>query len=140
MKTVKKLWKVTAVLVGILLMLHPAAVLGAEIGGETVDPGRVVISDSEVYINPMYRDLLTEADLAEISEEEMPLVGAAEKPLFTSMEEAAAYIRELMTQRVSPIVFQMPYSAYQDGMLTPLRTMALEHTGYPYEGDYYAYC
>ena len=119
---------------------------------------------SMAYVNPIYADILTETDLLRpedlgVKNVMMPqelcegdgscILGegfAAERgyrlnsPLFASLEEASAYLREEMVKRNESIAISIKDQAMDFSTLAKgIVNRAMEHTGAPKEGDYLKY-
>lgn len=103
-----------------------------------------VHTEEDTYINPLYKDVLTEEDLlsghtpasnfyssspAEASSEEEPTY-------LTSIGECAAQMRQAMTERKESIIIYFQAPAYDSSFAKDLANKALIHTGVPVEGDY----
>ena len=123
---------------------EPADILPAEAevledeGLSVLDPDQAEIPEyevySEVYINPLYADVLTEADLIEESQE--LVLFPAEAVRFTTMEDAGRYMRSQMEQRQETIAFAFQRISFERYPLRDFFDEALLHTGSPKEGDY----
>ncbi|MBQ6551123.1 MAG: hypothetical protein IJL78_06935 [Lachnospiraceae bacterium] len=96
--------------------------------------------DTAVYINPLYRDVITEADIGSGSKDS-GAKASREAEVFSSVEQAAAYVRPLLTTREDEIAVQLclpgqtadwdtAYALYPE-----IFDAALAHTGKPEEGD-----
>ncbi len=101
--------------------------------------------DSQIYINPLYEGIITEADLeSQLEQQEAENEGLYEaahgsESNLLSETEAVQAIRDAMVNREYPfsIYIQGDYSSFTAEM--NLLSKALEHTGNPKEGDYLAY-
>ena len=93
-----------------------------------------------VYINPLYRDVITEADIGS-GRKSSDAKASREAEVFSSVEQAAAYVRPLLTAREDEIAVQLclpgqtadwdtAYTLYPE-----IFDAALAHTGKPEEGD-----
>ena len=96
-------------------------------------------SISFTYINPLYADVITEADL---TPPRQPGVSTYEAQKYvTTIEEAGQVIRDGMKERQETIVvyYQMPQESYSEAdfkaTLGQIANHALVHTGVPTEGD-----
>ena len=98
-----------------------------------------------IYINPLYRDVISEEDLVKpnhseslLGEEECDTdeeqVSLSEED-YVSVEEAVAYLREQMKQRVETIIVKV-VTDQKVGMSKKIIDAAMAHTGNPKEGDY----
>ena len=114
-----------------------AAVSGEEtgiIGGQ--DPENGAVLREEVYINPLYADVISEEDLVRPKRDAK---SRASGEVYSTEEEAGVYVREHMRNREETIVVLVAYSVYQDnpsGFLRGIKSVAMAHTGDPTEGDY----
>ncbi|MGM9628366.1 MAG: cell wall-binding repeat-containing protein [Faecousia sp.] len=97
-------------------------------------------SISFTYINPLYADVITEADL---TPPRQPGVSTYEAQKYvTTIKEAGQVIRDGMKERQETIVvyYQMPQESYSEAdfkaTLGQIADHALVHTGVPTEGDY----
>lgn len=97
-----------------------------------VQPVRV----EDVYINPIYRDVVQESDLKQPSEEQPEISPYSEVEYADTVEEAGLQIREGMKQRHETIVVYYQAPEYEDGVMREIAAQALIHTGEPTEGDY----
>lgn len=93
---------------------------------------------NEIYVNPLYKQCLTEEDLkaahsgaAFFSAEEPDETEYAE-----TIEEAGDMIRQGMKRREETIQVLYKAPEYKDGVIKEIAKAALEHTGIPTEGDY----
>ena len=117
----------------------------------TVTPAKGLVSSAQVedtayYINPLYADVVTEADLRPANTApalKAPALGSSAwegKTYYTAVSELAPYVRSRLTARQGTIQFS--YASIQD--MTPhwddfiRQTLdaAMAHTGVPTEGDY----
>ena len=112
-----------------------------------ITPDNIIFMDDIVYINPCYKDVITEDDLEDAPEEEAPDLSSAltvfseenvnGTTYYTTEEEAAAVIRSMMTQHEKTISFGFVCTTDDiSGEMTTLFTKALTHTGVCNEGDY----
>ena len=99
-----------------------------------------LITVSDVYVNPLYADVITEEDL---SQPQLPQVAlASEEEYLTSPEELGKVIREYWKDRVESftVYYQMPRETYDNGghsaFIDEAWSYAMQHTGVPTEGDY----
>ena len=106
---------------------------------------------SEVYINPLYADVLTEEDLLKPSEAELQeessegasgrrslsAARSAEEPeYYTNIDDAAKYVREQMKARSESITVKYQTTGSYDDLLKEIVNAAMIHTGVSTEGDY----
>ncbi|MBQ7345825.1 MAG: leucine-rich repeat protein, partial [Oscillospiraceae bacterium] len=98
---------------------------------------------SATYINPLYADVLTEADLGGLDMErprydESSTVSEVEYA--TTLEEAGAVLREAMKQRQAVCDVNIQIPNYTEELLNEylyaIDAEAVKHTGVPTEGDY----
>lgn len=96
-------------------------------------------TEEKYYINPLYADWITPADLEPVSERE--LLFAGDTVYYTKMKDAAAAMRPALVQRsdIIEIGYQIPIQEYYDELVWDILMVAMEHTGVPNEGDYLAY-
>ncbi|MCC8075959.1 MAG: MBG domain-containing protein [Clostridiales bacterium] len=111
--------------------------------GTTVSVSSTVTETSTTtYINPLYADVITEDDLVQPSEDEADaVVHAAADSSFTTLAEAAEFVREEMKNRTQNITlyYFSTTDVLSNASMSEIFEMALEHTGDPEEGDYLAY-
>ena len=103
-------------------------------GGQ--DPENGAVLREEVYINPLYADVISEEDLVRPKRDAK---SRASGEVYSTEEEAGVYVREHMRNREETIVVLVAYSVYQDnpsGFLRGIKRVAMAHTGDPTEGDY----
>lgn len=106
------------------------------------DEGNVSVSASSVttetyiYINPEYADVITEDDLVKPSEDEGDTaVSAAATEYCTTIEAAAELFRAEMKNRSETITVPYMYEgSYDSAVSKQISTAAMEHTGDPEEG------
>ena len=127
----KTLQKLTAFLLALFLvvgMLPPAA-HAAE--NESIDL-------NVTYINPVYADVVSEADLLPWSPS--PIATLSEPVYVTTVEEAGEILREQMKERIeSAVVYIQTDKAdntYLEELSYAISDAAVAHTGNPVEGDY----
>lgn len=97
------------------------------------------------YINPLYRDVISEEDLVKPNHSESLLgeeeCDAGEEQVslseedYVPAEEAVAYLREQMKQRAETIIVKV-VTDQTAGMQKKIIDAAMAHTGNPKEGDY----
>lgn len=93
----------------------------------------------DCYINPLYEDILTEADLkaarpSAVSPGPSTLDDTAD--YLTSYEEAGAQMREAMKKRTESITIYFQAEEFSKEVGRRISAEALAHTGVPTEGDY----
>ena len=121
----------------ILCLMMTAVMAGSAFAQETsegTEEGELYVS----YVNPLYEDDFSETETEEITVESDTVLAASS--YYSSVSEAAEYVREQMTQRNTSISFAITTSEEptSDFLLEPFYE-ALEHTGVPDEGDYLAW-
>jgi len=97
----------------------------------------------DVYVNPVYRDIISEQDILE-SAETLPGASAeaTEDASVDTLDEAAAYVREQMQLRNTSInvtVNKSISSGEVKAASKEIFTKAVVHTGNPTAGDYLQY-
>ena len=106
--------------------------------------GMKIATESVVYVNPLYEDVVTEEEIAEAA---AAVPGKGEYDIFSSSgdfcntaEKAAEIIRENLKNRNKTFsftyVFPYSYGVSIEEIAKELFDKALEHTGNPTEGDY----
>ena len=90
----------------------------------------------DIYVNPLYRDVLRPEELKQTSEAQPGIELYSEAEYVDTVEEAGEQIREAMKQRQETIVIYYQAPEYQDGILREIAEQALAHTGDAKEGDY----
>lgn len=100
--------------------------------------GDSVIQLGEVYVNPLYADVITEEDLSSCTP---PLLSAGEDAEYvTSADEAGCVLREQLKARQATATVYIQTSslddAYINSLVHEISSIAMEHTGDPVEGDY----
>ena len=95
----------------------------------------VLVPIEEVYINPLYRDIVSEDELIEA--DRYGISQLADTIEYVSADKAAESFREQMKQRLETIqVYVVTQDAGYSGLLSKVAQEALKHTGNPTEGDY----
>lgn len=94
---------------------------------------------SEVFVNPLYKDVVTEEDI--LKDVEVIAVSEEETATYTTIEAAAELVREQLVKRSDAITFSYEYEgevAKEDilALADSIFGVAVEHTGNPKEGDY----
>ncbi len=95
---------------------------------------------SEVQVNPVYEDELTEQDVLEGIESQKQMVKMGNK-VYADTEEAGEFLREQIKSRVTEISISstIPFEWSQEGLAElcdEIVDVATKHTGVPDEGDY----
>ncbi len=89
---------------------------------------------SEVYINPLYADVLTEDDLEQPGRETKANAAAT---VYTSVSKAGTYMRGRMKAREKTIKFRVSDAVVKkDTFFEDISNAATSHTGKATEGDY----
>ncbi|MGM9625909.1 MAG: transglutaminase domain-containing protein [Eubacteriales bacterium] len=107
---------------------------------------RLTESLTVTYINPLYADVITEADLISVPQNDsgqnyaLEKSAAEEASYVTTLEEAGAILRSGMKKREETVEVSVYYASYTKEMLQEdmmnMADIALGHTGQPTEGDY----
>ena len=128
----KRFRKLTALLLAAVLMagLFPTGAMAAE-----AEP----MTFTTTHINPLYRDIITEADLpAPVSPSRIQNYGVSRAT--DDIEEASIFLRDQMTDRmetaVTEIFLEEITQEIFDAVAREILDTALIHTGVPTEGDY----
>ncbi len=90
----------------------------------------------ELYVNPLYADILTEADVLSRLPEKPETVASSVSKTVSTKAQAAAYLRQQMAARKGTISFAIADRSLGESGLTAIFESAIEHTGAPAEGDY----
>ena len=120
-------WVLVLVMVCSMLPVHAFAIA----------PGAVVdasLTDTITHINPLYEDVLTEADLVEPSDAPDTELHA-ELAYATTFAEAGAQMREAMVNREATVVAYYQTSNYDSSQHKDIFDAAVAHTGDADEGD-----
>ena len=113
--------------------LCAALIFGQVAMGAEASWGEEVGVDTYTHINPLYADQITEDDLVNVP----PVMYAAEAAEYaTTIEDAAAVLREQMEDRAQSCVVYLRASKYSRDWSNQIFDAAVEHTGNPTEGDY----
>ena len=95
--------------------------------------------ETSVIVNPIYRDIFTEADIAaQLSKQNLkPLQLQPQSVVYANAEEAAPMVLEAMLNRESPIVLTVlhPDNVFGEVAFDVL-DLVYEHSGNPKAGDY----
>ena len=132
MKTLKNIF-FALLIVGFILSLFSKEALAAEIPSVN-DTGDSFTETTITYVNPLYADVIDESDLKEPSDISTCAVSQYE----TSIEDAAAYVREQMKNRQETIEVGLQTSSEEElkVLSQTIYQTAIKHTGVPTEGDY----
>ena len=84
-----------------------------------------------VYINPLYADVLTEADLACV--DDIPMLLADDT--YTSVDEAASALAEAMANRQQVVIINLQTKTALTGAHRVILDKAMDHNGIPGQGD-----
>ena len=124
----KLLRSISALLISIfLLTMFPITSSAA--------PQQDIPQVTETYINPIYRNTVTESDLNTASESAVPFSDTEE--YHTSVSSASKAMREQMAARQSTITLNYKVTGtIPDNLLKDIADQAMVHTGKPTEGDY----
>lgn len=124
MRKTFRIWLTLALCCSIMMGIVPAA------SGAGIEPV------SMTYINPIYQDVLTQADLAQPG----PMLLADVDEYHRTPEAAGEAIREDLKARQETILVGVTASTWSDEAIRQLMmdvfTAAIAHTGVPTEGDY----
>ena len=88
-----------------------------------------------LVVNPLYADVITEADLNRSSDREYSVNAVAESEYLTDFDEAVAVLREGLVARQPEIVIYYSMEEYYSTIFNEMFAAAREHTGNPKEGD-----
>lgn len=103
----------------------------------TVNGERVTVyKDSATYVNPLYEDVVNEADLKQSSDVDVVYGTGATSEYCSSLEEAGIGMRDELVAREETIEVKYQADAYHEEDLKTITNAAMEHTGNPVEGDY----
>lgn len=103
----------------------------------TVNGERVTVyKDSATYVNPLYEDVVNEADLKQSSDVDVVYGIGATSEYCSSLEEAGIGMRDELVAREETIEVKYQADAYHEEDLKTITNAAMEHTGNPVEGDY----
>ena len=106
------------------------------IGANAARTDNGVISESAVYINPLYADQISEKDLVKPSATSRASVVAEDIVYATTIEEAGATLREQLKARDESCVTYLRVASYDSSLHNSIFDSATSHTGDPLEGDY----
>lgn len=103
----------------------------------TVNGERVTVyKDSATYVNPLYEEVVNEADLKQSSDVDVVYGTGATSEYCSSLEEAGIGMRDELVAREETIEVKYQADAYHEEDLKTITNAAMEHTGNPVEGDY----
>lgn len=133
MKTLRIL---TALTLAILLFAGPV------VPAQAVEANHLDIQMT--YINPLYRDILTEEDLVKPSPSRSDAVPCADPEYTTSVQEAGETMRAAMKKRQASVTIYFQHTANSEDeamnimqdKIMQISDIAMAHTGEPTEGDY----
>lgn len=92
------------------------------------------LSRSETYVNPLYRDIISEDDIRSAKNNTVRLYSAQDGEYVEGLEAGAAVMREAMERRETDITVKVVTD--DDDALEIIPELALEETGVPTQGDY----
>lgn len=125
-----KQWLARLLCCVMLLACLPASAMAAATSAEPIEPITMT------YINPLYEDVMTEADLVQPGV--MALAAAGD--YCDTVEEAGAVIRDQMEARQETVTAYIKTNTWEEAAIMQLMedmfNAALVHTGVPTEGDY----
>ncbi len=99
-----------------------------------------VFYDSVTHINPIYADVIDEADIEESTDNYPSVLFAVGKQEYNdTIEEAGAEMRQKLVERVPSIEVTFVADAYNQEYFNSIFNEAIKHTGEPTEGDYIAW-
>lgn len=92
------------------------------------------LSRSETYVNPLYRDIISEDDIWSAKKRVDKLYSSEADEYVEGLDAGAAVMREAMERRETDITVKVVTD--DDGALEIIPVLALEETGVPTQGDY----
>ena len=92
------------------------------------------LSRSETYVNPLYRDIISEDDIRSAKKRVDKLYSSEADEYVEGLDAGAAVMREAMERRETDITVKVVTD--DDGALEIIPVLALEETGVPTQGDY----
>ena len=106
---------------------------------ETEEPEELPLPEEIVFINPLYEDVLTEADIPAISM--VAAYAALEDSYYATVEEASQAMRQSLKNREPSFraEFRLPGVPVAADFMRSIYAGAVAHTGVPTEGDYLRY-
>lgn len=130
MSKLLKRWIAVLMCFAMLLAVMPVTALAAESKG-----GTPVETISTTYINPLYADVMDEADLVKPTADTQ----ADEVDYCSTIEEAGAVVREQLKDRQETVTVGLQAEEMNQQQMHDVFSAALVHTGVPTEGDYLAW-
>ena len=89
----------------------------------------------ETYINPLYSNIVTEADLLQPGDE--PVAIAEDNPTYwNTQDEAGLQLRSEMIERHTTVQVYLISDVFDKSVMSGVFSHVLDHTGNPVEGDY----
>lgn len=106
---------------------------------ETEEPEELPLPEEIVFINPLYEDVLTEADIPAISM--VAAYAALEDSYYATVEEASQAMRQSLKNREPSFraEFRLAGVPVAAEFMRSIYAGAVAHTGVPTEGDYLRY-
>ena len=106
---------------------------------ETEEPEELPLPEEIVFINPLYEDVLTEADIPAISM--VAAYAALEDSYYATVEEASQAMRQSLKNREPSFraEFRLAGVPVAADFMRSIYAGAVAHTGVPTEGDYLRY-
>ena len=106
---------------------------------ETEEPEELPLPEEIVFINPLYEDVLTEADIPAISM--VAAYAALEDSYYATVEEASQAMRQSLKNREPSFraEFRLAGVPVAANFMRSIYAGAVAHTGVPTEGDYLRY-
>lgn len=99
-----------------------------------------VFYDSVTHINPIYADVIDEADIEKSTDNYPSVLFAVGKQEYNdTIEEAGAEMRQKLVERVPSIEVTFVADSYNQDYFNSIFSEAIKHTGEPTEGDYIAW-
>lgn len=99
-----------------------------------------VFYDSVTHVNPIYADVIDEADIEESTDNYPSVLFAVGKQEYNdTIEEAGAEMRQKLVERVPSIEVTFVADSYNQDYFNSIFSEAIKHTGEPTEGDYIAW-
>ncbi|MDY2627619.1 MAG: transglutaminase domain-containing protein [Lachnospiraceae bacterium] len=90
----------------------------------------------EVFINPLYEDVIDESDLKEPKTSSYAASSVSDVKYHTSIEDAGKAMREYLKTRTGTITIGIQAERYDSSLSHSISDAAMIHTGNPVEGDY----
>lgn len=99
-----------------------------------------VFYDSVTHVNPIYADVIDEADIEKSTDNYPSVLFAVGKQEYNdTIEEAGAEMRQKLVERVPSIEVTFVADFYNQDYFNSIFSEAIKHTGEPTEGDYIAW-